>query len=31
MLLEDQKVEQKNAEELLDEIIRQTNPRLFWD
>jgi predicted DNA-binding mobile mystery protein A len=31
MLLEDQKVEGKNAEAQLDEIIRETNPRLFWD
>lgn len=31
MLLEDQKVEKKNTEALLDEIVRETNPRLFWD
>jgi predicted DNA-binding mobile mystery protein A len=31
MLLEDQKVTGKNAESLLDEIVRETNPRLFWD
>jgi predicted DNA-binding mobile mystery protein A len=31
MLLEDQKVEGKNADARLDEIIRETNPRLFWD
>ena len=31
MLLENQKVEEKNAEARLDEIIRETNPRLFWD
>jgi predicted DNA-binding mobile mystery protein A len=31
MLLEDQQVEEKNAEARLDEIIRETNPRLFWD
>jgi predicted DNA-binding mobile mystery protein A len=31
MLLEDQKVEGKNAEAQLDEIVRETNPRLFWD
>ena len=31
MLLEDQKVTSKNAEARLDEIPRETNPRLFWD
>jgi len=31
MLLEDQKVEGKGAEALLDDIVRETNPRLFWD
>lgn len=31
MLLEDQKVEGKNADALLDDIMRDTNPRLFWD
>lgn len=31
MLLEDQKVEGKGAEALLDDIVRKTNPRLFWD
>lgn len=31
MLLEDQKVTGKNAEARLDEIVRETNPRLFWD
>ena len=31
MLLENQKVEEKNAEAQLDEIVRETNPRLFWD
>jgi predicted DNA-binding mobile mystery protein A len=31
MLLEDQKVTGKDAEARLDEIIRETNPRLFWD
>lgn len=35
MLLEDQKVSQKvmkrDTEAQLDEIIRETNPRLFWD
>jgi hypothetical protein len=33
MLLEDQKVErsEQNMEALIDEIVRETNPRLFWD
>jgi predicted DNA-binding mobile mystery protein A len=33
MLLEDQKVKAraKDAEDRLDEIVRETNPRLFWD
>jgi predicted DNA-binding mobile mystery protein A len=31
MLLEDQKVKGKDAEARLDEIVRETNPRLFWD
>jgi predicted DNA-binding mobile mystery protein A len=31
MLLEDQKVDAKNTEARLDEIVRETNPRLFWD
>ena len=31
MLLEDQKVKGKDLEERLDEILRETNPRLFWD
>jgi predicted DNA-binding mobile mystery protein A len=31
MLLEDQKVTGKDAEKRLDEIVRETNPRLFWD
>ena len=31
MLLEDQKVDAKNSEARLDEIVRETNPRLFWD
>src|SRR6202521_1555570 len=31
MLLEDQKVPAKNVEARLDEIVRETNPRLFWD
>ena len=31
MLLEDQKVTAKDAEARLAEIVRETNPRLFWD
>jgi hypothetical protein len=31
MLLEDQKVTARDAEGRLDEIVRETNPRLFWD
>jgi predicted DNA-binding mobile mystery protein A len=33
MLLEDQKVKAraKDTEHRLDEIVRETNPRLFWD
>jgi predicted DNA-binding mobile mystery protein A len=31
MLLEDQKVTAKDGRARLDEIIRETNPRLFWD
>jgi predicted DNA-binding mobile mystery protein A len=31
MLLEDQPVKAKNTEALLDEVMRETNPRLFWD
>ncbi len=31
MLLEDQAVSEKDAEKRLDEILRDTNPRLFWD
>jgi predicted DNA-binding mobile mystery protein A len=31
MLLEDQKVITKNAQARLDDIIREINPRLFWD
>ncbi len=31
MLLEDQAVTGKDAEKRLDEIVRETNPRLFWD
>ena len=31
MLLENQKVKDEDAEARLDEIVRDTNPRLFWD
>jgi predicted DNA-binding mobile mystery protein A len=31
MLLEDQKVTERDAEARIDEILRETNPRLFWD
>jgi predicted DNA-binding mobile mystery protein A len=31
MLLEDQAVTGKDTERRLDEIVRDTNPRLFWD
>jgi predicted DNA-binding mobile mystery protein A len=31
MLLEDQKVRGQDAEARLDEVVRETNPRLFWD
>jgi predicted DNA-binding mobile mystery protein A len=31
MLLEDQSVKVKDTEKRLDEIVRETNPRLFWD
>jgi predicted DNA-binding mobile mystery protein A len=31
MLLEAQKVTATNVEARLDEIVRETNPRLFWD
>src|SRR5260221_14159570 len=31
MLLEDQKARGKGSEARLDEIVRETNPRLFWD
>lgn len=31
MLLEDQKVAEKDSEARLDEIVRDTNPRRFWD
>ncbi|MGA2218672.1 MAG: mobile mystery protein A [Terracidiphilus sp.] len=31
MLLEDQKVAEKEAEALIQQIMDETNPRLFWD
>lgn len=31
MSLEDQKVARKDNEALIDEIVRETNPRRFWD
>lgn len=31
MLLEDQKVKDKDNEARVDEIVRETNPRQFWD
>lgn len=31
MLLEDQQVAEPVSERQLDDIIRETNPRLFWD
>ena len=31
MLLEDQKVKGKDADARLNDIVRETNPRLFWD
>jgi predicted DNA-binding mobile mystery protein A len=31
MLLEDQAVTEKDAGKRLDEIVRETNPRFFWD
>src|SRR5687767_799883 len=31
MLLEDQSVSPRDPEALLEEVIRETNPRLFWD
>src|SRR6266478_4203308 len=30
MMLENQKVRRKNPEAGLDELVRETNPRLFW-
>ena len=31
MLLDDQKVAERDPEARLDEILRETNPRKFWD
>jgi predicted DNA-binding mobile mystery protein A len=31
MLLEDQAVQETDLEAQIDEIVRETNPRLFWD
>ena len=31
MLLEDQKVTERDADARVDQIMRETNPRLFWD
>lgn len=31
MLLEDQQVKRNDSDAQLDDIIRETNPRLFWD
>jgi predicted DNA-binding mobile mystery protein A len=31
MLLENQRVKERDAEARIDEIARETNPRLFWD
>jgi predicted DNA-binding mobile mystery protein A len=31
MMLEDQKVKRQDAEAKIDEILRETNPRKFWD
>jgi predicted DNA-binding mobile mystery protein A len=31
MLLEDQNVTERDADGRIDEILRETNPRLFWD
>jgi predicted DNA-binding mobile mystery protein A len=31
MALEDQKVARKQSEALIDEILRETNPRRFWE
>ena len=31
MMLEDQEVSAKDSDARLDEIVRETNPRVFWD
>jgi len=31
MMLEDQKVKARDSQTRLDDIVRETNPRLFWD
>ena len=31
MALEDQKVQRKETDALIDEVVRETNPRRFWD
>lgn len=31
MALEDQKVERKETDAMIDEVVRETNPRWFWD
>jgi predicted DNA-binding mobile mystery protein A len=31
MLLEDQKVTERDADARIDDILDETNPRLFWD
>jgi predicted DNA-binding mobile mystery protein A len=31
MALEDQKVQRRETEALIDDVIRETNPRRFWD
>lgn len=31
MMLEDQKVKRQDADAKIDEILRETNPRKFWD
>ncbi len=31
MVLEDQRVKARDAEARIDDIVRETNPRLFWD
>ncbi len=31
MLLEDQRAPERDAAARIDEVVRETNPRLFWD